>query len=207
MEFVQIVIIYDLCVLYPTDPVEILKKEVEPMASHLIIACALFAELFSTNSVLYPDEFEYLVRRRERASERMMWELRHEIDTWTVESANSEINALNGIGRLRKLNSSHPIKEGLSLFYFVRKPNVIYKYSGSRKFRWVHCCILFKDKYLDKNWIIDLSFNRRVNDQNQTVMSADMLPKDQYLHSIPSTVSMYVVPWKTLEYNRPYVLP
>ena len=126
----------------------------------------------------------------------MIKEVRQEINMWTFRNTmpeQAEYNLLDGMIYLERLNSSHPIKKGLSMLYLVRKPNMMHRYSGSRKFRWSQCCILFKDLYLDKDWIIQINAS-----------CAQMVPREQYFNNMPTIIHIHKVPLRSLKLTRPY---
>ena len=107
-----------------------------------------------------------------------------------------EANALNGIQQLLQLNLSHPIKQGLSLIYFIRKSNFSQTPRfGSKQVEWLyHCCIGFKDIYLVKDWFIDTSYHCMTGNDER------IIEKAEYLQSIPNTVDIFIIPYMKLNY-------
>ena len=101
--------------------------------------------------------------RKSIAHDLMIHDLRQEINCWEFQKHLCEENALNGIKRLsRKYNSpnyrtnlSHPVREGISLIYFIRKSNASQQLQfGAKQIEWTyHCCIGFKDIAFGKDWI------------------------------------------------------
>ena len=92
-------------------------------------------------------------------SSEMMRLLRNELNCWRTEKSASEKNAFDGIQKLMQINSSHPIREALFLVYFVKKSDFdhVKLTFGTKLVRWpYHCCIGFKDSYLDKDFLIDI---------------------------------------------------
>ena len=141
--------------------------------------------------------------KRQEQSREMVNMLMQEIKQWPFDPSEPESNALYGIKQIMKLKRSHPINEGISLVYFIRKSSVPFKERilfGSRKVNWAyHCCIGFKDVYIDKDWFIDSSYYDMVNGSDPFKM-ARLIPKEQYMPNIPSCVSMYAIPLAHLEY-------
>ena len=132
-------------------------------------------------------------------SMQMIQELMEDIADWEFESGFCEQNALNGIRRISQIQTSHPIKEGISLIYFIKKSH---KYQdplfGSTKVDWFyHCCLGFKDLYVDKDWFIDLSYHLMVGNTNKQKPTR-MIEREQYIPNIPDTVNAYVIPLKNL---------
>ena len=152
---------------------------------------------------VFTDAFHLKKEIRDK-SQRMICEIREEIHCWEYEQRKSERNALNGISKILRMNSSHPIKEGTSLIYFIRKTEGDYDDQnpifGSRQVQWsYHCCLGFRDLYLGSDWFIDLSYHCMVLNMRKHRM-VRMIPKEQYLPNIPSSVNIYVIPLRNLEY-------
>ena len=143
-----------------------------------------------------------------KKSMEMIEALEKEVCRWSFQKHLPEENAFNGIKRIMHLNSTHPIKEGISLIYFIRKPNVPQSIqfldfgskTFSQRFRWpFHCCLGFKDLYCDRDWFVDLSYYRMIDDgcdRKQTRMIA----KELYLPNIPKIANAFVIPLQNLEY-------
>ena len=138
-------------------------------------------------------------------SANMMHDLKEEIDCLQYVNHMCEQNAFNAIQRLTRMNTSHPIKDGISLIYFIRKSHRRRYLNqdplfGSTKIEWsYHCCLGFKDLYLDTDWLIDLSYHCMVlfeGDQRKK----RLISKKEYLPNIPHTVDLYVIPIRNLEY-------
>ena len=131
-------------------------------------------------------------------SKRMMRSMMKEINSWNFTGYLYEMDALYGIKRLMQINSSHPIKEGTSLVYFIQKRNnsECSKF-GSKQIPWTcHCCIGFKDAFVAKDWLIDLFYHRMANCSRLK----RMIPKEEYLPNIPCTVDAFVIPLSNLEH-------
>ena len=130
----------------------------------------------------------------------MMAELRKEINTWQYKECMCETSTLSGINRLIHLNSSHPIRAGISAIYFIRSSNTSRDpLFGSTKVKWTyHCCIGFKDIYYAKDWFIDLSYRCMMKDIH--IRMNRMIPREEYLANIPCTVNAFVIPLRNLEY-------
>ena len=129
----------------------------------------------------------------------MIHALRQEVNSWKFKRHLCEENSLNGIKHLSqrynskkyKINSSFPIKEGISLIYFIGKDDASHDLTfGSKQVEWTyHCCIGFKDIRFDKDWFIDLSYHCMVRDlYTGTSREVRMIRKDQYLANIPRFV-------------------
>ena len=160
----------------------------------IIMLLLLFIQLFCLRNNL------------EERSRRMIHELAKDIACWRYKELCCEENSLYGIKRIKQLNTSHPIKDGISLIYFIRKPNG----AGTLKFgpnsiEWsYHCCVGFRDLYVGTHWIIDLSYHCMVDAHddgiyNQT-KSKRMIEKSQYLQNVPCTADTFVIPFENLEY-------
>ena len=141
----------------------------------------------------------------------MICEMREAVHCWEYEHLRCEKNSLNGIRQILAMNSSHPIQEGISLVYFIRKPKRNRHFAdhrticgdplfGSKQVQWsYHCCLGFRDLYLGSDWFIDLSYHCMVHHMHKHRM-VRMISKEQYLPNIPSSVNIYVIPLKNLEY-------
>ena len=139
---------------------------------------------------------------RQQLSKDMMDILRREYNFWPFEKYASEKNALNGINRLMQINSSHPIKEGISLIYFIKTSNVYPQRMtyAEKQFRWIyHCCIGFKDLYLDKDFLIDASYYYIVDGYSYNQRKGRLIPKENYL-PLSCSGDTFVIPFKNLEY-------
>ena len=164
---------------------------------HLMSSCllVLIKLILSQSSIAY-----HLLPDAKQKSADMMSDLRQEIERWKFVKCQCETNSLRGIRHLIELNSSHPIREGASLIYFIQKDNSSQDSPlfGSKQVQWLyHCCIGFKDIYLAKDWFIDLSYEYMANDKS---VSERMVPKVEYVANIPCTVDAFVIPLKNLEY-------
>ena len=125
--------------------------------------------------------------------------LMQEVDCWEYDIGFCEQNALNGIKRIAQMNTSHPISDGISLIYFIKKNCSDHDpLFGCRKIEWFyHCCLGFKDLYVGKDWFIDLSYHLMVGNTNKQKMTR-MIERGQYIPNIPDTVAAYVIPLKNL---------
>ena len=155
-----------------------------------LFSCLLLS-LFQPKYAPSFETFEEYKRQRQIKSSQMIQDLRREIVKWPFNPMDSEENALNGIQRLIKLNSSHPITEGVSLVHFIKQKHIKSETVefGSTKVKWpYHCCIGFRDMYVDRSWFIDLSYHLMVNDS-----ALRLVTKEQYLHNIPDSVNTFSV--------------
>ena len=123
------------------------------MLASLGLICALLTITLPTIRGVLP--YPNIARRsRKRFKQLMMRQFRREYNHWSFAKFDkfaSDRNALHGIDRLIKINSSQPINEGIFLIYFVGKSEVPRKRSD----RWIyHCCIGFKDLYVDKGSLL-----------------------------------------------------
>ena len=132
---------------------------------------------------------------------RMILEIMEDIEHWDYDTLLCEQNALNGIQRIMRMHTTHPILDGISLIYFIKKnesdddPQF-----GSTKIDWCyHCCLGFRDLHVDRDWFIDLSYREMVNDSNP-LKTIRLIPKEHYISNIPPTVNAYVIPLKNLIY-------
>ena len=114
-------------------------------------------------------------------SAHMLSKLRQEIHRWVYLKCRCESIALHGIQKLMQLNSTHPIKDGVSLIYFMKKANCTENpMFGSKRVRWTyHCCIGFADTYLIKDWFIDLSYHCMIEDIHLRIKR--LIEKEEYL--------------------------
>ena len=131
-------------------------------------------------------------------SKRMMMSMMKEINSWNFTGYLYEMDALYGIKRLMQINSSQPIKEGISLVYFIQKRNNSECSTfGSKQVAWTcHCCIGFKDAFVAKDWFIDSFYHRMANCSRLK----RMIPEKEYLTNIPCTVDAFVIPLCNLEH-------
>ena len=129
------------------------------------------------------------------SSATMMRHLKAEINEWEFLDGYCELSALRGIERLLNLNLSHPVKEGLSLVYFVPKSNTTAFYLfGSKKVRWsFNCCIGFKDLYFGKDFLIDMAYRCMTGDDKR------IIEKEEYMDNIPNDVTIFIIPCMILE--------
>ena len=137
----------------------------------------------------------------ELKSKDMMRELKWEINFWQYERLESEKHALNRINQLLLINTSHPIKDGIYLIYFLKKTNLYgLRFTfGTKLVRWPYrCCVGFKDLYFDKDYLIDASYYYQVSgsyEENRIWM----IPKEKYLR-LAGLVDTFVIPLKNMEY-------
>ena len=125
----------------------------------------------------------------------MMRDVMAEIDEWNFLDGYCELSALRGIKKLVDLNLSHPVKEGLSMVYFVPKSNTTtYLLFGQKQARWsYHCCIGFKDLYFGKDFLIDMAYHRLTGDDKR------LIEKKEYMEQIPDDVNIFIIPCMILE--------
>ena len=144
-------------------------------------------------------------------SQAMMRALRGNIDWWKYDPGRCEWNCLNGIRHLIQLNGSHswPIIEATSFIYFIRKINraqhpeyeLTNPMFGAAKAEWpYHCCLGFKDLYVDQDWFIDLSYHLMLEKQAKSKGQQRLIKSNIYLPNIPDTVNIYVIPLTNLLY-------
>ena len=169
------------------------------MASRFGIMCVLLHAMTLVSMLHIPHSD--LVDDQQEESKSMMRKLRKECNCWKFHKFASEKNALNGIGRLMQINSSHPIKEGLFLIYFVKKSSVYPQTVtlGTKQVRWIyHSCIGFKDVYLDRDFLIDSSYYSMV-DGSCDESKYRIIPMGNYL-PLSHSVDTFIIPLRNLEY-------